>query len=512
MSFGIKCLCEVAIKPPKVVYKCLHRPAELPRCGKPPADRKNRKLPLPALRGDPPVRKTSLYRTALCGKAMFSAHPKAESEPRSFHTFPSAGPPLLQRSPREPASELDRFDVIAKVLPDTSPEAAKAMLRGLLAERFQLSVHRDIKAVQAFALELDKGKSKFKPGDTSAAAGCQSSIQRTQPGVAPYTVAICRNVTMDGFALALRGLASADITGPVANLTGLKGSWDIDVTWTDRRWLTSAPSDITIVRAVREQLGLVLGLKPVRMPVLVVDHANQKPTPNPPGTTTLLPPPEFEVASIKPSAPGARPGGGGFLPGGRVEFRATPLALLILNAWDLNLLPDEIPGAPKWLTPFEPSFDLFAKAPASVIANGSQLYQGDYQMMLRALLVDRFKMVSHYEDRPTNTYALVAEKPKLRKADPSNRPGCKTQRSWNTRVSESAPVLLEAVCRNITMTQFAQQLQSIAPLYFHYPVSDDTAIMGSWDLPLPLVGFLRISWGAAEEVSGAQNRPRSLIR
>jgi len=266
--------------------------------------------------------------------------------------------------------ELDRFDVIAKVLPDTSPEAAKAILRGLLAERFQLSVHRDIKAVQAFALELDKGKSKFKPGDTSAAAGCQSSIERTQPGIAPYNVAICRNVTMDGFALALRGLASADITGPVANLTGLKGSWDIDLTWTDRRRLTSAPSDITIVRAVREQLGLVLGLKPVRMPVLVVDHANQKPTPNPPGTTTLLPPPEFEVASIKPSAPGARPGGGGFLPGGRVEFRATPLALLILNAWDLNLLPDEIPGAPKWLTPFEPSFDLFAKAPASVIANG----------------------------------------------------------------------------------------------------------------------------------------------
>ena len=376
--------------------------------------------------------------------------------------------------------ELDRFDVIAKVPSDTSPEGAKAMLQELLAQRFHLVVHRDNKAVPAFALTLGNGRPKLKPADPSGATGCQTSMERS-PGRAPYSIATCRNITVEGFATALRGLASADITSPVVNLTGLKGNWDIDLKWTDRRSLTSAASDITLVHAINEQLGLVLGRKAVRMPVLVVDHADQKPTPNPPGTTTLLPPPEFEVASIKLSAPGAPPGGKGFLPGGRVEFRATPLAFLILTAWNLNLLPDEIPGAPKWLAPFEPSVDLFARVPASTIANGTQLYQGDYQMMLRALLVDRFKIVSHYEDRPTNTYTLIAQKPKLRKADPSNRPRCKTVRSPNPLPSESAPVLLEAVCRNITMTQFAEQLQSIAPLYFHYPVMDNTAIMGSWD-------------------------------
>jgi uncharacterized protein (TIGR03435 family) len=102
-------------------------------------------------------------------------------------------------------------------------------------------------------------------------------------------------------------------------------------------------------------------------------------------------------------------------------------------------------------------------------------------MMLRALLVDRFKIGSHYEDRPMNTYTLFAQKPKLKKADPSNRPGCKTVRAPNPGPSESASALLEAECKNITMTQFAQQLQSIAPLYFYYPVSDATAIAGSWD-------------------------------
>jgi uncharacterized protein (TIGR03435 family) len=380
--------------------------------------------------------------------------------------------------------ELDRFDVIAKVPPDTSLETAKAMLQELLAERFHLVVHRDTKVVPGFALSLEKSKPKLKPADASGDAGCQTSKETSKPGVAPYSIAICRNITMERFVAALRGLASADITGPVADLTHLRGNWDFDLKWTDRRLLTSTASDITLFNAISQQLGLVLERKGVRMPVLVVDHAKQKPTPNPPDTMTLLPPPpppEFEAASIKPSAPGTRPGGGGFLPGGRVEFRGTPLALLLLTAWDSNFPPDEIPGAPKWLTPFEPTFDLFAKAPASAIASGTQLYQSDYQMMLRALLVDRFKIVSHYEDRPMNTYVLVALKPELKKADPSNRLGCKTVRSPNPRPSELAPFDLESVCKNITMTQFAQQLQIIAPVYFRYPVLDATAIVGAWD-------------------------------
>jgi uncharacterized protein (TIGR03435 family) len=384
------------------------------------------------------------------------------------------GPPWL---------ELDRFDLTAKVPPESSVEATKAMLQKLLAERFNLVVHRDTKVISGLALTLEKGKAKVKPADASSgAAGCQMSRETSQLGVAPYTVATCHNITMEGFAAALREFATADITGPVADLTGLTGNWDFEFKWTDRRLLTSAPTDITLFNAIGRQLSLALERKGVRMPVLVVDHVDQKPTPNPPGTATLLPPSlEFEAASIKPSAPGARQGGGGFLPGGRVEMRAMPLALLLLAASDLNLLPDEIPGAPKWLTPFAPSFDIVAKASASAIASGAQLYQSDYQMMLRALLVERFKIVSHYEDRPVDTYVLLPEKPKLRKADPLNGPGCKTVRSADPKPSESAPLPLETTCKNITLTQFAQQFQSIAPVYFHYPVLNATGIEGAWD-------------------------------
>ena len=45
--------------------------------------------------------------------------------------------------------------------------------------------------------------------------------------------------------------------------------------------------------------------------------------------------------------------------------------------------------------------------------------------MLRALLVDRFKMTYHTEERPVSTYSLVSAKPKMKKADPASRTSCK---------------------------------------------------------------------------------------
>src|ERR1700704_5211602 len=41
--------------------------------------------------------------------------------------------------------EMDRFDVIAKVPADSTPETHKLMLQVLLADRFKLAVHKDTK-------------------------------------------------------------------------------------------------------------------------------------------------------------------------------------------------------------------------------------------------------------------------------------------------------------------------------------------------------------------------------
>ncbi len=97
------------------------------------------------------------------------------------------------------------------------------------------------------------------------------------------------------------------------------------------------------------------------------------------------------------------------MPGGRLDFRGLPLALLIRMVWDPSFDPGEgeqILGAPKWLKPFEPTFDLIAKAPARSIINDTELFNNDYVLMTKALLLDRFKLKFHYEDRPMVAYTL----------------------------------------------------------------------------------------------------------
>ena len=90
--------------------------------------------------------------------------------------------------------------------------------------------------------------------------------------------------------------------------------------------------------------------------------------------------------------------------------------------------------------------------------------------MLRALLTDRFKMMTHYEDKPVaQAYTLVSVKPRMKKADSSNRSNCKEASVVARDPRDINPKLSRLVtCQNLTMRQFAQQLQVIAPEYISY--------------------------------------------
>lgn len=386
--------------------------------------------------------------------------------------------------------ESDRFDVIAKAPPSTPPETIQLMLQTLLADRFKLVVHRDTRPMPSFVLSMGKGKPKLKQAEGGGSTGCQPQPSNPpQPGV-PYMTLSCRNMTMAEFAPSLRNLAGAYITNPGVDLTGLKGAWDFEIKWTPKGMLPLAGADgITIFDAVDRQLGLKLELQKIATPVIVVDSVNQKPTGNPPGVTTAVPPAppaEFEVATIRPSQPGAPPGGPGFQPGGRIDMRSVPLSLLIRLAWDVNP-GEELVGAPKWLEMNRPVFDLVAKASTTGNgpANSPRIDNGDLRLMLRALLADRFKLATHYENRPVDAYTLVAAKPKLKKADPSNRTGCKVGPSQAARApGDTARLPFQAVCLNTTMAQFAEQLPAIAPVYIRYPALDATGIEGAWDFTL----------------------------
>ena len=391
--------------------------------------------------------------------------------------------------------EYDRFDVLAKLPSKTPPpETLKLMLQALLSDRFKLVLHKDSRPVAGFVLSMGKGKPKLREADPSGETGCKVQPQAPPPptpGVptVPTTVYACHNITMEAFAAELRRIAGTYVTNAVVDSTGLKGSWDFDIKYTQRPLLQLVGSDgITLFDAIDKQLGLKLEEQKIPTPVIVVDQVNEKPTGNPPDLAAKFPPPpplEFEVGDIKPSGPNV-PGGPfilGVLPGGRVNLPRLPLTLAMNLAWNIAI--DDIVGAPKWLgtTPF----DIIAKLPADAMpATGGTTPLQDLGPAMQALLIERFKMKVHFEDRQVNAYTLVAGKPKLKKADPSGRTGCKAGNAPGPSGGNATPFgILTAsrlvTCQNITMAQFADQLQSLAGPYVHYPVLDKTGLEGAWD-------------------------------
>ncbi|HWW96560.1 MAG TPA: TIGR03435 family protein [Edaphobacter sp.] len=389
--------------------------------------------------------------------------------------------------------ETDRFDVIAKAPPKTSKETLKLMMKSLLAERFSLVTHTGSKPMPAWVLTVGKGKAKLKEGDETGKADCQ--YQEPPPNQPPGTVSnivfVCHNTTMEAFAKDLHDWAGGYLTDPVVDSTGLKGAWDFDIKWTGKGQLQRAGTDgISIFDAVDKQLGLKLDLETAPRPVLLVNSVNQKPTPNAPGLEKILPTPppaQFDVATIKPSKPDAD--FRGRINGDQVNVQGSTLKFLITFAWDLNPNdPEVLVGTPKWLD--SDRFDILAKAvsdaPGGDGAEGPRIEIEDLRQMLKALLIERFKMQTHMEDRPVSAYTLIAVNPKLRKADPLSRTRCKEGPGPDGKDPRIATPILNRLlsCQNMTMAQIGDELQRVAAGYIYSPVLDGTGIKGSWDFTL----------------------------
>ena len=397
--------------------------------------------------------------------------------------------------------EYDRFDVAALAPTSATPDTQRLMLQALLADRFALAVRRDTRPTAGHVLTAGKGKHKLKEvADSGAASGCQNqnvaAARPSAPGqfVLPMTGITCRNVTTATLAADLKRLTGGYVTNAVLDETGLPGAWDLELQFTPRAMLGLAASmdgatATSLSDAIDKQLGLKLDERDIPTPVLLVERVNATPTPNAPDVAAKLPPTppmEFEVADIKPVDPNARPLGVvqmGVLPGGRVNLPGIPLRLIIGLAWNVPTN-GPIDGAPTWLDTAR--FDIIAKLPSELAPpGGTNVPLQDLGPALQALLIDRFKMKVHFEDRSVEAYTLVADKPKLRRADPSTRTGCKAPVNMAFAISASGGLPPRAfTCQNITMAQFVDQLQTIAGSYITYPVVDATGLDGAWDFTL----------------------------
>jgi len=201
----------------------------------------------------------------------------------------------------------DRFDILAKSereVPATGAffggqEPLRIMLRTLLADRFNLVMHKETKEMPIFELVLARQDGKLGP-QLRSAVDCEARAAAAragtpppssgQPGPGPCFMNI-NPVSVRGGGVTLAMLAGT-LAGPAQRLvidrTGLTGNWDLEVSYTpDRSQVppgVELPSSIdpngpSLFTAIEEQLGLKL--RPARGPVevLVIDSV-QQPTPN----------------------------------------------------------------------------------------------------------------------------------------------------------------------------------------------------------------------------------------
>ena len=126
------------------------------------------------------------------------------------------------------------------------------------------------------------------------------------------------------------------------------------------------------------------------LPIVVVLSLSQ---------ASLAQAPAFQVASVKQSPAGAtmtRPGSPG--PGGQWLALNATLEMILQRAYPDYARPGLIVGGPAWIK--DRRFDVDARADG----NPSR---AQYELMVRQLLADRFKMKVRTEMRPIDVYALV---------------------------------------------------------------------------------------------------------
>ena len=388
--------------------------------------------------------------------------------------------------------EMDRFEVIAKMPAGTSssvtpgatlPDAVRAMMQSLLAERFKLTIRQETRSLPGFALTADK-KVLMKEGDGTGDTGCRY-IAPTEPGDATVRF-ICRNMSMEALA-AFWSQVNGPASAAVIDKTDLKGVWNFELKWTNGAGSENGPA-----AAIGKQLGLKLEPQAVPTPVLVVDSVNETPTDNVPGTAEALPiPPQpmaFDVATLKFTDPDF-PGYSSSLnpqPGGLWAGRGMPLSSLLVRAFSPSYAQrneDLVVGMPGWARTTR--YDLTGRSPAGASASARA------GPMVRSLLEERLKLKWHTEERAVAVYVLVAGKPKMKKADPASRTHCQQV----APPAGSPPGSVSLNCQNTSMELFGETIRR-ALQGPGSPVIDSTGLEGGWDFTLTFVFGRPVAVGA----------------
>jgi uncharacterized protein (TIGR03435 family) len=193
----------------------------------------------------------------------------------------------------------DRWDINAKAegFKDRASfrDTSRLMVRPLLADRFKLAIHHELRELPVYALVVARANGEFGPSfRRNDGHDCAGPVPPIPPAEGAAETTGPMPCGADGFnprhlwarAMTLNymliGLARTSLDRVVVDHTGLTGKFDWEVQWAPDDLRVDAakrPDGPSIFQAFRDQLGLKLDPARDRVDVLVIDHA-ERPIPD----------------------------------------------------------------------------------------------------------------------------------------------------------------------------------------------------------------------------------------
>jgi bla regulator protein blaR1 len=203
----------------------------------------------------------------------------------SAYNLPVGSGSRILGGPEWLRQDIDQFEIQAKIedseyaamqkmTPAQQHERVALMEQSLLADRFRLKVHFEMRELPVYALVVAKSGAKLNPAKNEES----SRISTLSNGQGSEMTAI--GITLEQFVRSPLLTGPAD-GRPVVDETGLRGTFDFTLKWTPEQLAASAaatgvgvdaPSFFT---AIREQLGLLLVPSKAPVEVIVIDHLEQ---------------------------------------------------------------------------------------------------------------------------------------------------------------------------------------------------------------------------------------------
>jgi uncharacterized protein (TIGR03435 family) len=189
-------------------------------------------------------------------------------------------------------ADTDHYHVEGKAdQPETVTQGQlQDMLKALLADRFKLRIHREVRQISGYSLVVtDRGAKLTEVQSDGREENSPPNVPLFGPRIEFTTEDGDRSVTGHGASIGrdLIRVLAVSLGSPVLDKTGLGGVYDFTLRWTPaldeasigRSVPSPSAAGSAIFTALTEQLGLRLVAQKVPVEVLVIDSAG-KPTEN----------------------------------------------------------------------------------------------------------------------------------------------------------------------------------------------------------------------------------------